>query len=554
MGRARGRLLLLALLPALAEAVLLRLAGQPSLVALAPGASAPPALDVFHDLRWVFVYHDSWAMFAGELAILLVARSAFDAALLRAAWPAGDVRPSFRRCWRRTAGYVAVLAVLQGWATTLMFAASAFPVGWIFLAGFVPAAAVAVLAGPAVVPRRRSWWPRPASMAWMGVGVVALTMAAAAVAVAPGWSQLLPVAAGAAVDALVWRGVVAGELRERRRSPVLRPAGALAAALSTAVAAAAALSAAGVGQAAIPAGVADPPPGVVPVLFVSGWRSSWHGGTSSLGPAFIEVRFSYRGLDKAGRPLPYGPADTYRSLPALARLLAAQVRAASHRYGGRRVVIVASSEGTLVTRTYLLATPDAPVREVLNYSPILQPGRVDYPGAAGRGWGTAAAAAMTGITDILDGMGYGHLSPQTPLLRSMVRLAPRLRPAMGCAAAGVPEVDFLDVTSALATLPTGLPSVPVLVVPAIHGVISTPAAIRAALRATLHRRDETAATISAPTYTLLRGAASTWQVPALPASWWSGTPASASLVSVRRSASRATPSRTTGRAGRRACS
>jgi hypothetical protein len=50
--------------------------GQRGNAALAPQVSAPPPLDVFHDLRWVATYHESWVMLAVELAAVLAARSA----------------------------------------------------------------------------------------------------------------------------------------------------------------------------------------------------------------------------------------------------------------------------------------------------------------------------------------------------------------------------------------------------------------------------------------------------------------------------------------------
>lgn len=53
--------------PAL-EAGLLRWQHFTSAVNLAPQVVAPAPYDVFHDLRWLWIYHPSWVVFGGELA------------------------------------------------------------------------------------------------------------------------------------------------------------------------------------------------------------------------------------------------------------------------------------------------------------------------------------------------------------------------------------------------------------------------------------------------------------------------------------------------------
>ena len=59
----RGRLPLLVGLtagPATVEAAVLAGTGDHSSLALAPQVTAPNPFGIFHDLRWIFVYHDSW--------------------------------------------------------------------------------------------------------------------------------------------------------------------------------------------------------------------------------------------------------------------------------------------------------------------------------------------------------------------------------------------------------------------------------------------------------------------------------------------------------------
>ena len=40
--------------------------GATGSIAIAPQITAPAPFSAFHDLRWLLVYHPSWATFAGE--------------------------------------------------------------------------------------------------------------------------------------------------------------------------------------------------------------------------------------------------------------------------------------------------------------------------------------------------------------------------------------------------------------------------------------------------------------------------------------------------------
>ena len=75
------------------EALILGMIGAAGAQALAPQASAPAPFGVFHDLRWLLVFHPSWHAFALELAALIAVRSTITALLLRAAWPIGKDPP-----------------------------------------------------------------------------------------------------------------------------------------------------------------------------------------------------------------------------------------------------------------------------------------------------------------------------------------------------------------------------------------------------------------------------------------------------------------------------
>ena len=61
------------LLP-VAETALLR-RWDPGAAALGPQITAPPPLDLLHDLRWVPTYHNSWRSLGLELAAILALRS-----------------------------------------------------------------------------------------------------------------------------------------------------------------------------------------------------------------------------------------------------------------------------------------------------------------------------------------------------------------------------------------------------------------------------------------------------------------------------------------------
>ena len=168
-----------------------------------------------------------------------------------------------------------------------------------------------------------------------------------------------------------------------------------------------------------------------PVLIVAGFNSTWNGGGSgdALGDNFDERRFSYRGLDAHGRPLPYGPRDTHRSLPALVREMDRQVdvfRAAT----GQDIDIVADSEGSLVAAAYVAAVAGDPVDRTLLISPLIEPGRVAFPERGADGWGVVTGWVLRGVSASVRAVTSVELAPDTPFARSLIDEAPVLaRPA-----------------------------------------------------------------------------------------------------------------------------
>jgi hypothetical protein len=210
------------------------------------------------------------------------------------------------------------------------------PLWWLF----ARAAALGIVPMPALhgVAYPVRWWrrpPAPRALAWLVPAGVVLTLAGLAVAESPPWVGLLPVAAAGPFDALSWVAATDAVARPRRsRAPGSRanPVG-----LRT--------PAARAGGARLPQPAHD--------------RACRR---AAPGPRFTTAPFSHRGLGAHGRPLRYGPEDTYRSLEASAAPMDRQVHAL-RRATGQDVALVGGSEGSLVVKHYLLTHPRAPVDE-----------------------------------------------------------------------------------------------------------------------------------------------------------------------------------------------
>jgi hypothetical protein len=233
-----------------------------------------------------------------------------------------------------------------------------------------------------------------------------------------------------------------------------------------------------------------------------------------LGARFDQRRFSYAG-QAAGHPLPYASADTYRSLPALVGLMAAQVEQ-FHTDTGQPIRIVAESEGSVVAETYLAATPGAPVSDLVALSPILDPGRVYYPPNGTEGWGVATGKLLEMLSAVLGKVSPFALSPDAPLLRSLVDDAPYLRDELTCGVPGVRQLVLSPLADAVvAPGPTTLRG-DRTVVPAFHGALLTNGAAdrMIVLQLAGSRLPHFRPWVWAEG--VVEAAASGWQVPALP--------------------------------------
>ena len=221
--RERRLLLVLSVGLPLAEMGVLAAFGLRSGMGLAGQVTAPGPFGVFHDLRLLFVFHDSVVGFVLGAAALVAGRSLLGALLVRSAWPG---RPPPFGLLRHLLVITAVAAVLLSPWVTLMFGAAVIPLSWIYFAALPPALATILLLHHGGVDG--GWWRRlpPArSAAWMALSFLVLSLSALGVA-----GQPLPVvaavlAATGLFNAWAWahsvRVIVTGlPSRSRRLAPV----------------------------------------------------------------------------------------------------------------------------------------------------------------------------------------------------------------------------------------------------------------------------------------------------------------------------------------------
>jgi len=446
--RHRG-LIALAVGGAAAEACLLSIVA-PAARPLAPQVTAFAPLAVFHDLRWLFGYNRSWYGFALACAGLILARAAVSTALIRLAWPRQLPRPSWRAAFRRCAGYTVTASVLLSPVVTLLFGVSLLPFSWPYLAALP--AMLLILIPLSHGGLLGSWWrtlPPLRAVGWLLVSFIVLSAAAVAIARLPAPAAVAVAGLAGVVNARAWYGLAAAVTRQEAPRPVPRGpawlhawegvlgrpwargwpapvspvAAATALALIVGVTRLAFVMAGhtpepGAAQAVAPraAAVASPAPPAVPatatvtsaVLVIGGFGSSCCAPSAAMrriGPPSLVQPFSYRGLDAAGGPLPYGHDDTDLPLPALGDLIADQVWRL-HDRTGEPVSIVAESEGTLGVYAMLARHPDVPVGSVVLLSPIVDPGQAGHAPSADPGANPVSGDALSTLV-----RAAGALSP-----------------------------------------------------------------------------------------------------------------------------------------------
>jgi hypothetical protein len=538
-----GSLLALCVGPGTAEAALITAFGAQTGLSLAPQANAPVPFGIFHDLRWLVVYSRSWEGLLAEGLALLVVRSLFTALTVRAAWPPGLDRPPLPSLLIRAAAFtVGGAALLSPW-TILLFGLAVAPVSWFFLAS-VPAALIIALLfhHGAIAP---GWWRQnlaPRALAWIALTFLALSASAEAIAAVPPPAGVAVVGVAGVFNAWAWRGLVC-TVANRSRAAGFRPvapAGLVGLASVVIAGTVAGFSlAARAPRPPIPSAIAarragtaggDPAPGGPgwePLLIASGYGTHWNGSMSPPpfpGP-YTERRFSYSGLGPHGA-LPYTSIDTTKPLVTLERLMAVQVQAL-HHLTGKHVNIVADSEGALVAKAYLAASPHAPVSTLVMVSPLVRPARVYYPPTGLQGWGLAGGAGLLTLSRTIRSVAPIPLSPSTPFLRSVVREAPSLRPLLSCPLPGIRQFAFLPLADAVASPEPFSLGIPSVVFPAFHGTMLANPAAQRALRSVLSGKRLPPTPGWSLADRVIRSAASAWQVPGLALSlnpaWGQGT-------------------------------
>ncbi len=191
---------------------------------------------------------------------------------------------------------------------------------------------------------------------------------------------------------------------------------------------------------------------------------------------------------------------------------------------GRRVDVVAESEGALVAKTTLLGEPGSPVAMLVLASPLQAPDRVSYPVGNRQGWGVASDAGMELMSEALQDLSPVVLSPKSAFLASLDNGAPELGRAMSCPLTGTAQFLLLPLADATVVPPAGELPFPAEVVPAFHGgLIEDPSADRVLAEVLSgkqpHRDGPLGLAELAVSY-----AASAWQVPALVASDYPAAP------------------------------
>lgn len=518
--RAHRLLLATAIGAAVAETALVAALVPDPPVALGAQVSAPEPLGVFHDLRWLLVFHRSWVGFALGALALLAFRSTMSTLLVVAAWPRGVPRPGWAATQARVAGATLLAAVvLTPWAV-LLFAGAAISLSWFFYVGVPITLALAMLLPGEVV--KAGWWRRrpPARTAgWIALAFVVLSAGGACAVVTSGPLRLLVAASLGLFNAWAWLGIVhAVACREATtRFVPFAPAGILIL-LGIVVGGTALgfwLGTRSAREVSRPA-PAPTPAGGRPVLVVTGFDSRWDGTADDrFGSGFREERFSYRGLSPGGSPLPYDARATHRSIPALVADMRRQVELL-HRETGLPVAIAAESEGSVLAKVYVATTPDAPVDDLVMLSPLLAPARVYYPPAGVEGWGVFDRWALHNVTSLLARISPLEVTTDAPFLRSVVDHAPALRRLSRCPVPGVRELVLAPVADSVVAPEPLLIDVPVRVVGAFHGGLLGEGSARA-----LVRRHLEGGTVepSRPWWAAMRiitAVTAAWSVPTLP--------------------------------------
>ena len=484
----------------------------PSARALAPQASALGPFGVFHDLRWLLVYHRSWSLFIVELTAAIVIRGVLIGLFVREAWPEDQPKPAARASIARGILFTLGAAVVLGPWAIIMFAEAVIPVSWFFFAAIPPFLIIAVLIDHASVS---SWLRRPPMRVFglVLLSFLVLSIGGALMTLSTRPAGVLVAGAVGLFNAYAWRATVSGVVSRRAARRTASVPAALIVFLAVVVGGSA------IGFAAKAPRVTDRKPlpdngtSGRPVLIVKGFGGSYAGGrTYDFGRGFLTRRFSYAGSSTTGGPLPYKPVDTASPMNVLIARMDQQVRALNDATE-LPVSIIAESEGSLIAERYLEADPSAPVDRLIVLSPILAPGSVYYPPRGRDGWGVAAGWGLRGLASVMSAVSPLHFEADAPIVRDVVDQPSAFHDA--CFTGPVARVEFLPLADAVAAREEGEPATRVTVVTAFHGGLLGDPSVRAHIRDVLlnapQRADHSMQTLD----TVVWAGAGAWRVPPL---------------------------------------
>jgi hypothetical protein len=540
---------------AMAEAALLA-AAAPAARVLAPQVTTLPPLAVFHDLRWLYSAQQSWLEFILVLAGLILTRSAVNSLLIRLAWPGAVEAPAPLEALRCALGFTVFAFLLMSPVVSLTLGMAILPFSWPFLATLPVMLLIAVPLSHGGAANY--WWrmlPPPAAVGWLLTDFAVLSVTAAVIGRLPLFGAVPAAGLAGLANARAWYGLTGAVARARTRAGAGGwPGGArLVPAVPVATLAAIAVitlltklvfvvgiptgnppTAAAIQAGQVPvvtgartANQVGPPastgraqraeaarpdrPRYPPVLEVAGF-GSWcceHGRSLAyVMPGALVQQFSYRGLDPAGHPLPYGPAASDLPLPVLGDRIAAQVWQL-HARTGQPVDIVAESEGTLGVYAMLARHPDVPLAAVVLLSPIVAPGQVSYP--VGGGSALVPGDELQGVVWFVGGLSpFGTSGAQT-LIESVNQVGAQFA-EQAARDHHLPWLELVPLADAVTLPACSLPS-NVLVVPALHGaLLNDPESLRIVRDFLSDHR------ISGPpglrtTAEIVAAAASAWRIP-----------------------------------------
>lgn len=521
--RRRGPLLALCVGLVLVEAIGLQVTGFRSALPLSPQISAPVSLGTYHDLRWLFTFHASWAGFGWELVVLVVFRCLVTVGMIALAWPVDVPRESIAGLLRRNvvATLIAVVA-LSPWAA-IAFAAQVVAYSWLMIFSIIASLATALVLPLAVTGR---WWRRLLlwpTMGWVVLTWLAATVEALVVSLSPGWVAVLAAVAGGLVNAALWVGLVrtivrAGEpVHARPLAPV-----ALVGVLAVLLVGGGYLVGAAAPDDEQPT-VSNPAHGGQPVLYVSGFGSRYDGGDFALFTTALNTRhYSYKGLGEQG-PLAYGPQWTHQAVGVSAAKLARQVDWL-HEQTGEPVALIADSEGTLVAREYFTRHRNPPVDYYIMASPLPRPARVYYPAAGEQGWGLAGGWETRLLLRMVQALSPDFTArADMPLARSIAAHAGTFRPSILCpVGGGVRTYAFIPLSAATVVYHGPVSHVPWTALPGWHASLLDRGLVTRDIERLLTTGELAAHRTSTTAFRLIYGAAAAWQAPALPLDFRAG--------------------------------